>query len=153
MPSVTWDCGHDHERAGIAVEATVADVAYDADDLAGGFFELRPDAFADDDLLADGVFLWPVLFGHGLIDEDDAGGGAGVAVGEVAAAQDGDAEDVEVSGRCAHPAGAAGLLIFAKGTADDDEGKSVAAFEREAAGGGGGFDAGDGVEAFAAEAG
>ena len=73
MPSVTWDCGNDHERAGIAVEAAVADVAYDADDLAGGFFELRADAFADDDLLADGIFFGPEFFGHGLIDEDDAG--------------------------------------------------------------------------------
>ena len=43
---------------GIAVEAAVADVSDDTDDLAGGLLKLGTDAFADDDLLADGVCRW-----------------------------------------------------------------------------------------------
>ena len=52
--------GDDHERARIVIEATVADVPDDADDLAGGFCELGADAFADQQLLADGIALGPV---------------------------------------------------------------------------------------------
>ena len=58
----------DHERARFAVETTVADVSDDPDDLAGRLFKLRANAFADDDLLADGIALGPILFGHRLID-------------------------------------------------------------------------------------
>ena len=63
----------DHERARVAVEAAVVNVADDADDLARGLFKLRADSFADDDLLADRIFLGPVFLGHGLVDEDNAG--------------------------------------------------------------------------------
>ncbi len=54
--------GNDHERAGIVVEAAIADVADDADDLPGGLSELGADAFADEELLADGVLFGPVFF-------------------------------------------------------------------------------------------
>ena len=141
---------NDHERAGIAIEAAIADVSDDADDLAGGLFKLRADAFADDDLLADGILFGPVLLGHGLIDDDDAGAAPVILIGEVAAAENGNFEDGEIAGRSAHPAGAAGVGIFAGRAADDVEGQAEAAFERQAAGGGGDFDAGNGVEALAA---
>ena len=142
--------GDDHERAGIVIEAAVADVADDADDLAGGLCELGADAFADEELLANGIAFGPVFFRHGLVDENDAGGGTGVLLGEVAAAQDGNVEDGEVAGGSAHPAGAAVPWRFAVGgAADDVEGQAVAAFERKAAGEGGDFDAGDGIEALA----
>ena len=59
-------------------------------------------------------------------------------------------EDVEVAGRGVHPASAAGVRIFAQRAADDVEGQTEAAFERQAAGGRGGFDTGNGVDAFAA---
>ena len=65
--------GNDHQRTRIAVEPAVANVADDADDLARGFFKLRADAFADDDLLADRILLRPVLLRHGLVDDDHAG--------------------------------------------------------------------------------
>ena len=143
--------GDDHERARIVIEAAVADVADDADDLAGGLSELGADAFADEELLANGIAFGPVFFLHGLVDENDAGGGTGVLLGEVAAAQDGNVEDGEVAGGSAHPAGAAVPWRFAVGgAADDVEGQAVAAFERKAAGEGGDFDAGDGIEALAA---
>ena len=58
MPSGTCAWGTIMSGRGIAVEAAVADVADDADDLARGLVKLRADAFADDDLLADGIFLW-----------------------------------------------------------------------------------------------
>ena len=65
--------GNNHEGAGIVVEAAIADVADDADDLAGRLSELRADAFADENLLADGIFFGQEAFGEGLVDEDDAG--------------------------------------------------------------------------------
>ena len=51
------------------------------------------------------------------------------------------------------PAGSSGVGILAVGAADDVEGQAEAAFERQAAGGGGDFNTGDGVEALAAIAG
>ena len=64
---------NDHHRAGIAVKAAVVGVGDDADDLPRRLLELRPDIFADDHLLTDGILLGPELFGHGLIDEHYAG--------------------------------------------------------------------------------
>ena len=58
---------NDHLREWIAVEAAIVNVADDTDDLAGGFLKLRTDAFADDDLLADGIVFGPVLLGHRLL--------------------------------------------------------------------------------------
>jgi hypothetical protein len=89
--------GNDHHRSRIAIEAAVVDVANDADDLAGGLFELRANAPADDDLLADGVIFGPEFVGHGLVDEDHTGSAAIVIVGKVAAAQDGDFEHAEIA--------------------------------------------------------
>ena len=142
--------GNDHERMGIVVEATVAAVGDDADDLAGGLSELGADAFANEELLANGIVFRPVFFLHGLVDENDARGGTGVLLGEVPAAQDGYVEDSEVAWGSAHPAGAAVPWRFGcGGAADDVEGQAVAAFERKAAGEGGDFDAGNGIEALA----
>jgi hypothetical protein len=62
MPSVTCALGDDHEGAGIVVEAAVADVADDADDLPGGLSELGADAFADEELLANGILFGEVFF-------------------------------------------------------------------------------------------
>ena len=151
MPSVTWELGNDHEGARIVVEAAIADVADDADDLPGGLNELRADAFADEQLLADRVLFGEEFFAEGFVDEDDAGGRAGVLLSEVAATQDGDVEDGEVAGGGAHPASVAGPRRFrGRRAADDVEGKAVAAFERQTAGEGGDLDAGNGVEALAA---
>ena len=62
----------------------------------------------------------------------------------------GNAEDGEVAWGSAHPPGAAVPWRFAfGGAADDVEGQAVAALERKAAGEGGDFDAGDGIEALA----
>ena len=79
--------GNNHELLGIAVEAAVANVAGDADDLTRAFSKLRADIFADDDLLADGILFGPIFLRHGLVDDDDEGCRAGVLIGEVAAAQ------------------------------------------------------------------
>ena len=135
-----------------AIEAAVANVASDADDLAGGLFKLRTDIVADDDLLADGILFRPVFFRQGFVDDDDAGGCAVVAVGEVAAAQ-GNVEDGEVAGRSVRPSLVASPEILAGGAAHDGKGQVEAALERQAAGGGGDFDAGNGAEALAAVAG
>ena len=99
--------GDDHQRAGIVIETAVADVPDDADDLAGGLCELGADAFADEQLLANGIAFGPVFFLHGLVDENHARSGTGVLLGEVPAAQDGNVEDGEVAWGSAHPAGAA----------------------------------------------
>ena len=70
-------------------------------------------------------------FRHRLIDDDDGGGAGGVALGEVAAAQHGNAEDVEVARRNGVPA--APPLAGPRRPADDLERQPVAALERDAA--------------------
>ena len=73
-------------------------IGHYADDLAGRLLELRADVFANDDLLADGVLLRPILFGHGLIDENHARRAGCIVFGKVAALEDGDLEHAEVAG-------------------------------------------------------
>ena len=77
MPSVTWELGNDHERAGIVVEAAIADVADDADDLAGRLSELRADAFADEELLADGISFGQELLAKAWLMRTTPGGTGG----------------------------------------------------------------------------
>src|ERR1035438_6560514 len=83
---------------GFALEAGVAHVGYDADDLARLVLGGAAHAFADGDEVADriGVHLLPVLPEHGAIDEDDARGVAIVTFGKGAAAEQADAQGVEL---------------------------------------------------------
>ena len=95
-------------------------VAYDANDLAGGFLELRSNALADDDLLADRIFFRPELLRHALVDKDYAGRAGHITVGEVAPAQNGNFENIEVAGRGVHPAGVR-LLRFVHRPPDNNK--------------------------------
>ncbi len=95
--------GNDHHREGFLTGTVVARVAHDADDLPGWFLILRPNTLADDDLLADGVFLRPILLRHGLVNQHHARCAGSVAVSEVAAAQDRNPEKIEIPGRRAYP--------------------------------------------------
>ena len=65
--------GNNHERARIVVEAAIANVADHADDLPCGLRELRADAFADEQLLPDGVLFGKEFFHEGFVDEHHAG--------------------------------------------------------------------------------
>jgi hypothetical protein len=94
-------------------------IGHDTDDLAGRLLELRADVFANDHLLADRVLLRPVLFSHGLIDENHARRAGSILVRKVAAAQDGDLEHAEVAGGNAHPPAPRGIFPFDRRTAHD----------------------------------
>ena len=142
--------GHDHQRAGIAAEPTLMRVAHHADDLARGLFKVGTNSVANDDLLADGIFVGEELLRQGLVDERHAGRAGGVLVGELAAADYGNAEELVVIGRGAHPARSRRPLGRIDRFADDGEGQAELALDGEAAGEGGILHAGDGVEALAA---
>ena len=96
------------------------------------------------------IALGPELAGHGLIDDDYAGSGSVVAVGEIAAAEDGDLEDIEIAPGDGEVSGASGVGIVAVGAAHDVEGQAEASLQRETAGGRGGGDSGNGVDALGA---
>ncbi len=124
-------------------------VACNADDLPRGFIELRSNPFADDDLLADGVFFGPVFLGHGLIDDNDARRAGHIAVGKVAATQDRYLESLEVAGGGVHPAGA-DRLPFVYRPADNEEWQAEASLHGQAASRSGDFHPWNGIQPLAA---
>ena len=125
-----WDV---HDRLRIPVEADVAHVAGNADDLARRFLEHRPQALADGDACAQRIAVGPVSLCHGLVDDDDAGRAAAVLVGETAAAQNGNLEHGEVGRRDRREPAAAMKRTGGERAPLDDERQAEAAFERYAA--------------------
>ena len=85
--------GNDHQRAGSLLRPPSRMSPTTPMIWRAASVELRADAFADEELLANGVVFGPEFFLHGLVDENHARGGAGVLLGEVAALQDGNVED------------------------------------------------------------
>ena len=71
-------------------------------------------------------------------------------VGEIAAAEDGNLEDIEVAPGDGEISGAAGGGIVAVGAAHDVERQAEASLQRETAGRRSGSDAGDGVDPLGA---
>ncbi len=90
--------GHDHEGARILTEAAVVGVADYADDLAGRLLKVGADPVANDNLLADGVFVGEELLRQGLVDEGNEGRAGGVLVSEFAAADHRNMEELVVVG-------------------------------------------------------
>ena len=82
-------------RLRIVVQAGIARVGHDADDLARRLREIGAHAGADDEALADGFCVLPILLRHGLVDDHHRRRGGIVAFGEDAAADDRDLEDIE----------------------------------------------------------
>ena len=80
-----------HRRRGVGLEAGVANVPDDADDLVEA---VR--AVADVDALSDGIAVREVTVGELLIDDRDHGRLLAIAHGERPAAQQRDAESLEV---------------------------------------------------------
>jgi len=61
-------------------------------------FEGGHDAFAEENTVQERVFVGPELLGHGLVDDADLSGGAGVAVVVEATGADGEPASAAVEG-------------------------------------------------------
>src|SRR5205823_5331816 len=99
----------------ILIESAIARVADNSDDLAGRFGEDWSHARSDYDAVVEGIAVGPELAGHGFINYDYAGSGSVVAIGEIAAAEDGNLEDIEVAPGDGEVSGAPGVGIVAVG--------------------------------------
>ena len=125
--------GRVHRRPRLVVEAAVAGVADDADDLALGLGgELAHHAAAEHEAFADRAPVGPVLPGHRLVDDGHRRGQRVVAVGEDAALPDRNLEHVEVAGADRQPPGAAVERRIGERPAGDHERQPEPAFERHA---------------------
>ena len=91
----------------VFADGLVVGGAGDADDLDGQAFSGEGDA------LADGVLAGPIGVGGGLIDDDNAGAGFGIERAEIAAAEEGDAHGLEVTGPDDAGEGGAALRFLA----------------------------------------
>ena len=87
-----------HLRKEIPVKSATVNVPHDADDLPCGFVKLRPHSLADDDLLAEGIFLRPLFLCHAFVDQYDAWCAGYITVGEVASPQNRYFENFVVAG-------------------------------------------------------
>ena len=105
-----------------------------ADNLACGFFKLRPYAMPDDNLLADRILLGKVLLGQRFVDQSHARRTARVLVGKLPPAKNRNLEQLVVVGRRAHPSRARGPFLGIHRLSDDREGESELALNRQAAG-------------------
>ena len=86
-----------HLREGILVQPVIVRIAHDADDLPGRFHVLWSNALSDNDLLTDRILFGPIFLCHAFIDQHYAGCTGHITVGEVAAVQDWNPENIEVS--------------------------------------------------------
>ena len=141
--------GNVHDGRRVAVEATIAGVADDAEDLARGLREFGADAFANGDARADAAVLGPIVLGHPFADEHDAGRAGVVMDGKHAAAKKRDAEDGEVFRRNDLVARATVVRALRVWASFDGEGQAEAPLQRQAAGGGHCFDSGEGFDVTA----
>ena len=141
---------HDHQRTGIAAESAIVGVGDHADNLPRGLFKLRPHRMPDHDLLADRIFLGEELLGQRFVDEGDTRRSGRVLIGEFAAAQDGDSEQLVVVGRGAHPSRLPADPWTDRPAVHDGERETELTLDGEAAGKGRFFDAGNGVEPLSA---
>ena len=142
-----WDV---HGGTGVLIESAIARVADNTDHLAGRLGEDRSHARSDNDAVVEGIAVGPELAGHGFINYDHAGSGSVVAVGEIASAEDGNLEDIEITPGDGEVSRASGVGIVAVGAAHDVEGEAEASLQRETAGGRGGGDTGNGADALSA---
>ena len=91
--------GHVHRRRRGLIEAVLAHVADDCDDLTRRIFELRSEAAADRDLLTDGILIWPAIARQRFADHGNVRRIRAVALVEDSTTNEGDSENLEVSVR------------------------------------------------------
>ena len=82
---------------GIAIGAAIVRVAHDADNLTGAFSKGWSGAGSDLDAILQRIAFGPILAGHGLVDDDDAGCSGIILFSETAATQQRNFECTEVS--------------------------------------------------------
>ncbi len=110
------------------IAANVADHAYD---LAWRIDKIRPNVFANDDLVVQRVGVHPILLRHRLIDDHHWSTGGIIAVRKRPSSNDRDAENFKIAGSDGQPAPPAWSIVR---PADDVERKSVSSLQRDAAG-------------------
>jgi len=85
-----------HDRVGFVVESLIPYVAYNSDNFARRFLELRPHTFADGDALPDWIAVWPELLCQPLVDQHYSRCAPIIAIREHPPADQRDFEHIEV---------------------------------------------------------
>src|SRR6267142_419651 len=139
-----------HPRLRIVIQSAVAHVADDAHDLAFRFvLEFPHHAPPDNETCIERIITPdPILFGHGLVNDDDCRCSAIIPIGERTTALDGNFEDIEIAGGDGQPPASAMERPLPQRPARNDEWETIAALQRDTTRCGGTDNAGYGANTF-----